>query len=159
MIPTRNRFITAWPNDAHSFCLTAIRALKHVHMTNIKSVSPPLYLIGTTIVHFHRKSLGGFYPWHAPNFALMVVDSRYRDVPSPLGIAKSPHASSAALFFFSFLYHSRPIWWRRLNHLSWQRGIITPCGSQRQGKGDSSTVAAAPEHNVDVVACSNKAVK
>lgn len=51
------------------------------------------------------------------------------------------HASSAALSL------SR-IWCQYLNHLSWQRGIISPCGSQRQ-EGDSSTFTAPSEENVD----------
>lgn len=46
------------------------------------------------------------------------------------------------LLFFCY------IWCQYLNHLSWQQGIITPCGSQRK-EGDSSTFTAPSEENVD----------
>lgn len=87
----------------------------------------------------------------------MIYESwgqRYCDVPfysvNLLGLVKSHsegkfwwqtrHASFAALFCH--------IWCQYLKHLSWQQGIITPCGSQWQ-EGDSSTFASSSEENVD----------
>lgn len=148
MIPTRNQFIIAWPNDAHSFCLTAIKALKHMSFM----CSYDWYHISESVF---------ILAWHCSPQLSILTESSWAAIvlhvaPTlPLSgtvhdiATKSPHASSAALLFFSFLSYSRRIWCRHLNHLSWQRGIITPCGSQRQGKGDSSTLAAAPAHNVD----------
>lgn len=97
---------------------------------------------------FHLQASPAYFS-HVPT--LPSVDDvwlsggwRYCDVPFYLWTGRfcSKCSMLPLLLFFCC------IWCQYLNHLSWQQGIITPCGSQRQ-EGDSSTFTAPSEENVD----------